>query len=573
METIFVSGLVVADRFGREVDGAQFRKSTLPKPKLGEQYGAWSGRDVSYIQMPGGGMLNFDLSRLTLADYRSMKDHYQIGASLNVLSFILHQIDWKIECETDEIREVIEKNLRDIWTPLIRALSQAFWCGYSPNVLNWENRDNYIIIDKVKDLVPEECKVRWKKVYGAIPSDGRQPAVFLNYDGIIQTAYGRSTDGSLSGTTSSGANVEIPSENTIWYPLMMENGDYYGRKLLKPAFPAWYFSQIVHLFANRYYERFGEPTAIGRADFDDTVIDEKGMAVSGKLTMERILTNLRSRSVVVLPADRDPETKEYEYDIEYLESQMRGADFERYLSRLDEEMSLAVFTPMLLFRTSNVGSYNLGQAHLKIFLWMLNAIAGDIKIFIQHYIVDRLHDWNFGVKAPKAVWTYRKLGKDDAQIYAQMLQALVAAGTVMPDLEEMGTAIGLTLREVQQITKPADDPESPDVVEDPEQGDSPPTVQASKVRANLHNVIKQMAERAMRTHSNGKPITQLGYKGGFYNALVDAGMNEQQATEVTTKTYDRTLELAPELAEVLEGEELREALGKMVDNFVTQLIA
>jgi hypothetical protein len=29
---------------------------------------------------------------------------------------------------------------------------------------------------------------------------------------------------------------------------------------------------MLHLFANRYYERFGEPTPIGRAPMDDDVV-------------------------------------------------------------------------------------------------------------------------------------------------------------------------------------------------------------------------------------------------------------------------------------------------------------
>jgi hypothetical protein len=51
----------------------------------------------------------------------------------------------------------------------------------------------------------------------------------------------------------------------------MQNGDYYGKKLLRPAFTSWFFSMLVHLFANRYYERFGEPTPVGRAPFDDEI--------------------------------------------------------------------------------------------------------------------------------------------------------------------------------------------------------------------------------------------------------------------------------------------------------------
>ena len=58
----------------------------------------------------------------------------------------------------------------------------------------------------------------------------------------------------------------------------MENGNYYGRKLLNACFTPWYFSTLIHLFANRYYERFGEPIPIGRAPFDEDVIGPDGQA-------------------------------------------------------------------------------------------------------------------------------------------------------------------------------------------------------------------------------------------------------------------------------------------------------
>ena len=45
--------------------------------------------------------------------------------------------------------------MRLIWTPLIRAISQAYWAGYSPCVLEWENtREDKIFISKIKDLHP-----------------------------------------------------------------------------------------------------------------------------------------------------------------------------------------------------------------------------------------------------------------------------------------------------------------------------------------------------------------------------------------------------------------------------------
>ncbi len=580
--------LYVADRHGRTQGSASWlykkQEPPVPKPSLGDKYGQWAGRELQYLALPGGATLQFDLSRLTLADFRSMRDHYQINASLYVLTFILHQIDWHIECENEEIRTMIEQNIRDVWTTMIRGLSQAFWAGYSPLVINFENdlKNGYVVVDKFKDLIPEECRVNWKKIHGASTGSGVAPTL-LQYDGIVQTVLGNGvglTEG--GGYTSTRA---IPVENTLWYPLMMENGDYYGRKLLKPAFPAWYFSQIIHLFNNRYLERFGEPTPVGRAPFDEQVDSGGGSTITGKQAMENIITSLRNRSAVVLPSDRDPVSGNYDYEVEYLESQMRGADFERYLGRLDEEMSLGLFTPILLFRTSNVGSYNLGQAHLKIFLWMLNSIAGDLKYYIQKYVIDRLHDINFGPDAPPAIWAYRKLGKDDTNLYTAILQALVASGRIEPDLEELGTAIGLTLREVEQITAPID-PETGLPVEDPtaptkpgdkpkadtpsvqpdKKQDSPPSVTA-RYPASLdgaREVLRKAVVRAYNVAARGNQPKQFAYQGKLVEALVDSGADTATAQRMARHVYGTADTLMNDLYGALasEPERFRDVLGQ-----------
>lgn len=436
--------LVIADRNGRVSNvQANFKKS--PPPKVGEKFGAWAGRDIQFLQLPGGGVLQFDLSRLTLQDYRSMRDHYQINASLSVLTFMMHQLEWKIECENKKIAEMIETNMRQTWTRLIRAMTQAYWAGYAPTVIEYENnvKSGHYELNKFKDLIPEECCVNWKQVPGYAPP-GHVPPKFNIFDGIKQQ----------------GMTWPIPVENSLWYPLKMENGNYYGTKLLKPAFTSWFFSILLHLWANRYYERFGEPVPVGRANYDDQVT-VNGEPMSGRDAMAEMLYNLRSRSVVVLPSDRDPVTKEYDYDMQYLESQMRGADFERYLSRLDEEMSLSIFTPVLLFRTADVGSYNLGVSHMQIFLWMLNALAGDLKEYIDKFVVRRLKEFNFGVNAPDATWEYRSLGKENVDTMRAVVAEVIRQGQAKPDMEDLGSALGLKLTEIKQVLAPPTDPNAP----------------------------------------------------------------------------------------------------------------
>lgn len=498
-----------------------------PPPKLGaETFAPWAGRDIEFMQMPGGGVVQFDLSKLRLEDYRNMRDHYQVNSSLAVLSFMQHQSDWHIKCDDKRIADACTSQLEKIWTALNRSMGQANWAGYAPNALDWENNmiDGVVEITKVKDLIPEECAVNWKLVDGWAPP-GRPKPKYKIYDGIKYFPQ---------------PGWPIPLENSFWYPLLMENGDYYGKKLLRPAFQSYFFSILIHLFANRYFERFGEPTPIGRAPFDDELEVSAGQKVRGNQYLLGVIQQLRNRSVVVLPNDRTqmgPTHFEYDYDIEYLESQMRGADFERYLTRLDEEISLGLFTPILLLRTADVGSYNLGVGHMQVYLWMLNAMNDDRKQFIDKYILHKFTNYNFSPKAPRPEIIFRKMGNSDTDMLKQVLVTLIQGGGVGVDLEELGQLVGMNLKQIRQTTKPPAAPGDPNApapapapAADPK---TAPTTDPKKknlieARAILGDIIARVEPQvanAFREHRfNSSTKLHMGFKRRMDTALETEGI-------------------------------------------------
>lgn len=509
----------------------EFRKAA--PPKTGDKYGAW-GSDPYIARMPGGSVLQFDLDRLTLEDYRSMRTDYQINASLMMLQMMVAQSDWSIVTkgqETDpkarHISDTIEEGLRRQWIPLVRALATAFWAGYSPIVLNYDlvggPNNRYYEVVKFKDLMPENAAVDWDEHTGA---DGIK---IKTYSGILN------------------AGKKIPGQNTLWYPCMMENGDYYGSKLLKPAFPPFFYSMLVHVYTNRYFERFGEPTAIGYYPADESMTDEAGNTTSSREVMANVLLNLRSRGVVTMPSERDPETGDLEWDIKYLESQMRGADFERYLSRLDEEKSLALFTPVLMFRTGESGSYNLGQIHSQVFQWMLNSLVGDIKTYLDEYLVKQLHDINFGPNAPRSEIKFRTLGRmadDGAQSLLLGLIQNGGAKVTEQGLRELGATLGLDL---EYLSGQATPEKAPNVVEGPVEkqvgeilnapGPSATAVRAGAAKGQLTNAQRRLEEQ-VRTIFRSKEGAErefalsrvkLGYKGAFLNEVTQAGADPAAA--------------------------------------------
>jgi len=520
--------VTLLDHRGRPIDMSVYKKQS--SPPTGERFGHWAGRNTDFISLPGGGIIQFDLNSLTLSDYRAMRTHYQVNSSLSVLSFMQHQSNWTIEHPDPKAVDFMTENLSAIWTQLNRGMSQANWAGFSPNVLQFENdsNSNAVVLTKIKDLIPEECGVNWKQVDGYAPP-GEVPPKLKVYDGIKQLGWPH----------------PIPSDCTFWYPILMENGDYYGSKLLKSAYTSYFFSMLLHLFSNRYYERFGEPTPVGRAPQDEMVSLPDGQGGYTQMPAHEYmmyqLQQLRNRSTVVLPSDRDMDTNGrgyFDYDLQYLESQMRGADFERYMQRLDEEISLAIFTPVLLMKTADVGSYNLGVGHMQMYLWMLNAINADRAQYINKYILAPLYRLNFNPKGKMPKIRFNKLDNTNAQMLQIILQALIGQGAIKFDLVQLGEMAGLTIEQAQQTLalptglKPGDDID-PDALGGDEPGTTTETDEpgilnlSSSVRRDILNRVKGQVDRAFSDGAfNADLQVNIGYRRKMERALQADGVTD-----------------------------------------------
>lgn len=451
----------LVDKNGAPLSSSEFAqpgrrgRPPKPRPKVGETNVSWGGDGLPQIMFKNGDRLLLDASRLTLADYRRMKNHYQINSSMTVLTFMMHQLDWSIDASNEKVKSGIEYALNKVWTRLVRAMSTAFWAGYSPSALQWENdtRENMLVIGKIKDLVPEYCDVAWKEVGATnLSGDGTVSPKSRVFDGIKQYVGGAHS-----------AN-HIPQSNSYWYPLLMENGDMFGKKLLDSAFAPWFFSNMIHAYANSYYERFGEPTPIGRAPYGEDVDLPDGNKMDSADFMAQSMSLMRSGAAIILPNDKDRSfgqgasvNSDYEFSIEYLESQMRGADFEKHLQRLDEEMSLALFTPLLLLRTTQGSGYNVGVGHQQVYLWQLNALASDWKEYIDKYIIQPLVTYNYGARDWASI-RFRKMGVSQQETTRAVLQELIRKGGVKVDVEELGYAVGMSLEEQEIVQEPDDEP-------------------------------------------------------------------------------------------------------------------
>ena len=88
-----------------------------------------------------------------------------------VARHLVHQAEWRIVGSSAKFNNELDDMIRPVWSRLIRATSQAYWAGYAPTVVQWENdlQGKRVIPTKFMDLVPEHSEVNWKKVDGYAP--------------------------------------------------------------------------------------------------------------------------------------------------------------------------------------------------------------------------------------------------------------------------------------------------------------------------------------------------------------------------------------------------------------------
>lgn len=569
---------------GAPISTSQFARPKKDAPLVGAIAPSWQGADQSVISLPGGGLLEFDTSRLTLGDFRRMSEHPQIASSLHMLTFMIHQIDWQLIGGDEKVREHCAENLDHIWTQLIRSMSESFRFGFSANALQWENRpgSSKIWINQVKDLVPEHVDIRWKTVDGA-PLENVDGTPMIGPDGRRQKAKVPVFDGiRIMGDHS------IPVKNSFWYPLLRQNGDMRGTKLLRTAFRSWYFHQLIMLFSNNYYERFGSPLPVGRAPYDDRInvgTAESPQYMSGPSVMMNVMEGIRQRSVVVLPSSRTSmglnDRPEQDYQIEYLESSLRGAEFTDYLNYLNEEMSMALFTPLLLMRTGSNGSYGQSTTHMQVWQLMLNALAADLKEYIDRYILARMAHENFGpnVEAPRI--SFRKMGKAQAETMRGIVIELLRGNLARVDIDELGDQIGLTLAEVEQLTGTEAEADPGDPAADQLEDTPRPDKRIGRERrgkplprdgSEPSGVGKKVALRLVDQIGKGKgaPVFSWGHQRQLEDAFESAGVIDPIGS--AARVREIAMGCLDDAAKHMGKDDLRGYIPTLIDNVVDETV-
>jgi hypothetical protein len=177
--------------------------------------------------------------------------------------------------------------------------------------------------------------------------------------------------------------------------LAKEWGNLYGTSRLEAAYEPWYWASVMYLFANRYFERKGDPAVIGRAPAEERTAAD-GSRVKTLDEAARVISSLRSGGTAVFPDERD-ERGNQRWSFEYMLDDKRADMFISYIEHLQVMKLRAILVPeRTVTQDQATGSYAMASEHTETFLRNEETLLSEIVEHVNKYLVRPLVEFNFG---------------------------------------------------------------------------------------------------------------------------------------------------------------------------------
>jgi len=298
---------------------------------------------------------------------------------------------WWIEGGSDEVRRLVTELVRPLIRPLFRSCLNAVEFGHQAHEKVWEMRT-----------------VRGARRAAPDGSDGAGGAgaagAFYAYRKLKDLEPGTfelyaDEHGRYAGLRQPHMDGPIPPEKTFVMTLNKEWGNLHGRGRLDAAYEPWYWSSVIYMFANRYFERKADPVIKAHGPSEIRPDPQTGAEENTLDSLNDSLGSLRSSGAIALPDERD-EHGNRRWDVEYLLDDQRGEMFRKYIEHLDAKKLRALFVPeRSLTQDGSVGSQAAARQYADTFLLMEAGLLQDIVGQVNAFVVRPLVEANFGPAA------------------------------------------------------------------------------------------------------------------------------------------------------------------------------
>lgn len=288
--------------------------------------------------------------------------------------------------DDSQIEELVNRAFEHLDTTLELTLEKLLFFekayGFAVGELVWENVDGQLLLKKIVPLPPStlQFEIQDTEIVG------------------VRQVTPKKT-------------VDIPVEKLL---ILREGNKPYGESVLQFLYRPWKFKSVLFKFWAIAMERYASPVLVGKTANPANVPN-----------LLNELSTLWSNGVIAVSDDIEISTLEAKNSV--------TEPFEQAIEYANMLIYRGLLLPQLLASTRNVGSYALGEVHLKLFMASLRREARKLASELIDQVVARIIEYNIGpVEDYGRFLEQEEPSTDERAKLAQALSYLVQAGFLDP---------------------------------------------------------------------------------------------------------------------------------------------
>lgn len=340
-----------------------------------------------------------------------MRRDSQVKLGLIAVKSPFSGIDYRVSGGTPESRAFVEATIlrAPVWQKLIRVALQALDFGRQAAELVWTvgsvsydpdgplgdspavRRDLVYSLADVRDLDPERTTITTDE--------------WGDYAGVRY------------------AGVFLPPDRCALAVHRPEFGSLLGEAVVDSAYHYWWWKNLCHLFAMRFWEKKADPPTKGFAPPGDTQ-DASGAAIANAKIMADELMSLRNGSVCVLPSEWDPQGRGRLWDAETMPDGGRPDSLLQMLHYLGAMILRSLYVPeRIATQDSTVGSFAMVRSHVDVFLGFLEEIKLQLVLPFLDGVAALAVRFGLGADVAPPRFAASEISRDNRELTADLVKS------------------------------------------------------------------------------------------------------------------------------------------------------
>jgi len=343
----------------------------------------------------------------TIEQYKQMRKYPMCWMGLNFIKLGLPNVPPVVECDEDEnIRLIVEKQLKKIWKGMIRESLEKLDYGFKAMEIRYEK-------GILKYFDEKESLQKFEGILLKAPKglDGETIEILIE-----------KKDGSFRGfRQNSDIDVLVKDRKSLLFTHVLESGQYYGMSAQEPVYPFWYDANLNRQFHMRWLERKGTGFFKGLYPKGDTLIN--GVETGNQDIILNLLDSIMEGNGVSMPSSRDDKGNLL-WDIGFMSDEDKTDPFIARQKHIDEMILKGLVIPEKALTQGEIGARSSIEAFQNMFVQLKQEVLDVTVNNINKYLVPNFVELNFGKDINVSV-SAGKLDDSSKEIAGKIVEKLL----------------------------------------------------------------------------------------------------------------------------------------------------